>query len=135
MSERRRPPGRPRTQPPKPAPVLDPDDQVGAGAVMQAYDILIDEMRSQVTRDGAAVRLVTNSALIAQAWRALHGADAALPHNPGFAHCARRYMAMGEYGTALALIHRAQHDGWADPEFEALAAECESHPPQRLGRR
>lgn len=130
MSERRRPPGRPRTQPPKPAPVLDPDDQIGAGAVMQAYDILMDEMRSQVTRDGAAVRLVTNSALIAQAWRICWGEDEPLPYNPGWAHCARRFIKLHQPGTALALVHRAQADGWEDPKFKALEKECLSYLPK-----
>lgn len=111
-------------------PRIDPRDERAASAVLGAIRRVMDDFDDPKTRDGAAVRLVTSSINYALAWRALHGADAALPHNPGFAHCARRYMAMGEYGAALALVHRAQADGWEDPKFEALEKECLSYLPK-----
>ncbi|MCX7557743.1 hypothetical protein OS187_13145 [Xanthomonadaceae bacterium JHOS43] len=122
----RRRPGRPpeaRRAPSLP-PRLEPGDEEGARAVLAAFAMVLMQFDDGRTRNNAGVRLVTGSENIATAWRTIHGPDAALPHNPGFAQCARRWLDEGQHGTALALIHFARRNGWEDDAFEGLEREC-----------
>jgi hypothetical protein len=110
-------------------PRLESGDEEGARAVLAAFAMVLAQFDDGRTRNNAGVRLVTGSENIATAWRTVHGPDAALSHNPGFAHCARRWLEEGQAGTALALIHFAQRHGWPDDDFEALERMCLASSP------
>lgn len=119
-------PGRPPASATRSAipPPIEPGDDRAATAVLGAVRLIMEDFEDLRTRESAGVRLVLNSINYATAWRTVHGPEAPLPYNPGFAHCARRYLDLRAPGTALALIHRARQDGWHDDEFEALEQEC-----------
>lgn len=130
MTDAKRPRGRPPKQRPEAKrptnlpPPLAPDDIRGAHEVLAAFGMALMQFDDGRTRDAAGVRLVTGAENIAIAWRAVHGPQHALPPNPGFAHCIRRWLALGQAGTALALLHYAQREGWQDDDFGALERMC-----------